>query len=212
MSTKLSTRDLERISAYLDKELSSGENAVFEQRLHNEPALSRAVTELRTTRILLRRAPQRGVPKSFAIRPESVLGRKTVIGAWTRFNLISAAATFLLVLVFAGDIWVNGLPLASFGASAPGEAPQALMAQEEAIEEEPAAADTVILATPTVNPAEDYGGIERFAVPENEVGEKVPVSFDLRLFLADNARLMEFILAAVAIFAGVLAWWRKRNP
>jgi hypothetical protein len=212
MSTKLSARDLERVSAYLDNELSPGKKVVFEQRLNNEPALSRAVTELRTTRALLRRAAQRRVPRSFALRSESVLERKQANGVRTRFNLVSAAATFLLVLVFAGDIWVNGLPLASFSASAPEEAPQALMAQEATIEEEPAAGDTVISATPTVNPAEDYGDIERFTVPENEIGEKAPISFNLRLFLADNARLMEFILATVAIFAGVLAWWRKRNP
>jgi hypothetical protein len=212
MTNKLPARDLERVSAYLDNELSSGERATFEQRLKNEPNLSRAFTELKTTRTLLRRALQRRVPRSFAIRPESVLEKKPANGAWTRFNLVSAAATFLLVLVFAGDIWVNGLPLDSFGASAPEEAPQALMAQEATIEEEPAAGDTVISATPTVNPAEDYGEIERFAVPENEIGEKAPVTFDPRLFLTDNARPLEFALAAVAIFAGVLAWWRRRNP
>jgi hypothetical protein len=211
MTNKLPARDLERVSAYLDNELSSGERATFEQRLKNEPNLSRAFTELKTTRTLLRRAPQRRVPRSFAIRPESVLERKPANGAWTRFNLVFAAATFLLVLVFAGDIWVNGLPLASFGASAPEEAPQALMAQESATEG-PTTGDTVLSATPTVDLAEDYGEIERFAVPENEIGDKAPLSFDLRLFLTDNARPLEFALAAVAIFAGVLAWWRRRNP
>jgi hypothetical protein len=210
MNNQLSARDLERVSAYLDNELSSGEKLDFEGRLKNEPGLSQALTDLRITRALLRRAPQRRVPRSFAVLRETILEKKPIMAGWTSFNLVSATAAFLLVVVFVGDIWANGLPLVSFGAPAAEEAPQALMAQEPSTEE-PAAGDTVLAATPTTNPSGDIGEIERFAVPENEIGQKAPVTFDLRVFLADNARRLEFALAVVAIFAGGLAYWRRRN-
>ena len=206
MNNGLSARDLERVSAYLDDELSLDEKAAFEQRLKSEPALTRALAELRATKSLLQRAPKRRTPRSFAIRSEMVAGqRKSAFGGWTTLNLVSAGATLVLVLVFAGDLWANGLPLASLGAPAAEEAPQALMAQE------PTAGDTALSATPTASPAEGAREIERFAVPENNLQPKEPLT-DLTRFIAENARFLELVLVAVAILAGSLAWWRKRNP
>lgn len=206
MNNGLSARDLERASAYLDDELTRDEKAAFEPRLKSEPALARALAELRATKSLLQRAPNRRIPRSFAIRNEMIVGtRKAIFGSWTSLNLVSAAATLVLVLVFAGDLWANGLPLLSLGAPAAEEAPQALMAQE------PTAGDTASAATPTASPAEGVGEIERFAVPENNIQPKQPL-FDFRMFLAENVRFLELILAAIAIFAGGLARWRKRKP
>lgn len=206
MNNGLSARDLERASAYLDDELTLDEKAVFELRLKSEPALARALAELRATKSLLQRAPNRRIPRAFAVRSEMIAGtRKVIFGGWTSLNLVSAAATLVLVLVFAGDLWANGLPLVSLGAPAAEEAPQALMAQE------PTAGDTALAATPTASPAEGAGEIERFAVPENNLQKKEPLT-DFKLFLAENARLLELTLATVAVLAGGLAWWRKRNP
>lgn len=202
MSNGLSARDLERVSAYLDGELSPKERVAFEQRLKSEPNLARALTEFGAAQALLRRAPQRRTPRSFALSDEMLVGkRRTLFANWTSLNLVSAVATLVLFLVFAGDIWANAV--SEIGAAE--EAPQALMAQE------PTAADNVATATPTINPAEGAGEIEPYRQPEN-IPESETQAFDLKLLLSQNARWLEFAFGAVAILAGVLAWWHRRNP
>ena len=207
MSNGLSTRDLEWVSAYLDNALPSQERAAFEQRLEAEPDLSDALKQLERTRALLRRAPQRRVPRSFALRADMVAApRKAAAGGWNSWNLVSAATTLVLVLVFAGEIWASGMPLFGVAAPAAEEAPQAMMAQESA-------EDLTVTPTPTDSATEGAEEIELYA--EQDQGDrntKEAGPFDLRLFLADYARPLEFSLAILAIGAGLFAWWRRRNP
>jgi hypothetical protein len=206
MSRELSARDMERASAYLDDPLTSRARAAFELRLISEPSLARALAELRETRALLRRAPQRRVPRSFALKAEMVSSvQKPLFGGWSSMNFVSAAATLVLMLVFAGDIWATGLP--SFGAAAPAaeEAPQALMAQE------PAAEDSALTSTPPAEALEGAGEIELYAELEADRMFKDETQFDLRLFLADYANSIEFGLAVIAIGAGAVALWQRRK-
>ncbi|MCL5429166.1 MAG: hypothetical protein M1347_05100 [Chloroflexi bacterium] len=207
MSNGISARDLERISAFLDNALPPREQASFEQRMKTEPALARALADLDRTRALLRQAPHRRVPRTFALRSDMVPPvRKAVFGGWMSLNLVSAAATLVLVLVFAGDIWANGWPLA--GAYAPAaEAPQALMA------EEPTAGDEALAPTPAEPAPEGEGEIELYAAPEdaNQQVREVGAPFDLRVFLFDYARPLEIALGVVAIAAGLAAWWLRHN-
>lgn len=206
MSSGISARDLERVSSYLDNALPLQERAVFEQRLKVEPELSKALHQVEHTRALLRRAPQRRVPRSFVLS-SGMLGAPTkAAGGWNSWNLVSAAATLVLVLVFAGDIWANGIPLVGAAAPAAEEAPQALMAQE-------AAEDAAATPTPTESVAEGAGEIEPFAEIEPADRQATEVgTFDLRRFLVDYSRPLEVGLAILAIGTGLFAWWRRRIP
>jgi anti-sigma factor RsiW len=200
-----SPRDLERVSAYLDHALADREQAEFERRLKAEPDLARAVSELELTRALLRRAPQRRVPRTFSLKADMVsLPQQRGLNIWNSYSFISAAATLVLVLVFAGDIWANGA--LQFGAAAPAaeEAPQSLMAQETIAE------DALLTATPSISAPADAGEIERYAAPEAaDLQAKAP--FDLRNWLIAYARQLELGLAIAAILAAMAAWWHNRK-
>ena len=62
-----SFRDMEIISAYLDGQLSPSERARLEKRLQAEAGLAAALQELRQTRAILHRTPQRRAPRSFTL-------------------------------------------------------------------------------------------------------------------------------------------------
>lgn len=207
MSNGLTARDIERVSAYLDNALPWRERGPFEERLKSEPTLAQAVAQLHRTQALLHRSPQRRVPRSFAVKADMVSrSPKAAFGGWSSLNLVSAAATLVLVLVFAGDIWAGGMPL--FGAAAPAaeEAPQALMAQESSAE------DAALTATPTMAEPEGAGEIELYAEPEQvDRLAKDERPFDFRMFLIGYARPMEIGLAAIAIVAGLIAWRQRRK-
>ncbi len=67
--TSPSFRDIENLSAYLDGDLSRSERTRLEMRIKSDPALAAALEELRQTRALLRRTPQRRAPRNFTLTP-----------------------------------------------------------------------------------------------------------------------------------------------
>mgnify|MGYP005824245345 CR=1 FL=1 len=64
----MKTRDWQRLSAYLDGELSERERRALEERLAQDTELAAALEELSKTRSLLRELPRRTVPRDFAVR------------------------------------------------------------------------------------------------------------------------------------------------
>lgn len=207
MSQSLNARDLERVSAYLDNALPAKERAVLEQRLKAEPALAAALADLQRTRALLRRAPQRRVPRQFKVRPEMVSApQKNSFGNWTAWNLVSAAATLMLVLVVASDLWVNSAPIFDAAAPAAEELPQALMAQE-------APEDSTLAATPTASFEGGAGEIEMYEGAEETTrqAKDIGVAFDFRSFIIEYATPLEIGLGLVALVSAVFAWWRSRR-
>lgn len=209
MINDINPRDLERLSASLDAVLSPRERARLDQRLSAEPALARALSELQRTRELLRRAPQRKVPRQFTLTAQMLgAANKAPMGGWSSLSLVSAVATLLLVVVFAGDFWANGSPSfgePSFGAatSASEEAPQALMAEvpTESIE---AGGDAAALPTETLDLYAQADDSSRQIKDEGE-------PFDLRGFMASYARPIELGLALVALGAASVVWLRRRR-
>jgi hypothetical protein len=199
----ISPRDIERLSAYLDGALQPGERSQLDQRLRAEPALAAVLKDLEGTRALLRRVAQRRAPRSFTLTPAMAWGeRKRVIGGWNSFNLVSAVATLMLIVVLAGDLWAGGLLQLGGAAPAAEEAPQAFLAQE---------ADMKASETPTGEfGAETVEGTEEFelyAAPEESgrlADEAAP--FELRTFMLENARGLEIGLGLLAIATGALAW------
>jgi anti-sigma factor RsiW len=187
MSTLLSPRDLEQLSAYLDGALSPRELAQLKARLEMELELASALKDMQRTRAALRRAPQRSVPRSFTLAHE-MLGthRASLFSGWTSLNFASAVATLLLMFVFIGDFSANGVRLAA-GAPAAEAAPQTLMVQ-----------------APTATPEVQLFTQDR----QTKVAEP---ALDWSAFFEQYVGEIELGLAGVALLTGLLAWRQKRR-
>jgi anti-sigma factor RsiW len=103
-------RDIELLSAYLDGQLSPSDAARLEARLSSDASLKATLEDLRETRGLLRRLPQRRAPRSFRLTPKMAGVRPPEPRAYPIFRLATAVATFL----FLASVAVNALaPVAS---------------------------------------------------------------------------------------------------
>ena len=98
-------QDVELLSAYLDGRLSPADSARVERRLASESNLKTQLEELRETRAVLRRLPQRRAPRNFRLTPKMVGLRPPEPRAYPIFRVATALATFLFLVSVA----VNGL-------------------------------------------------------------------------------------------------------
>jgi anti-sigma factor RsiW len=142
--SRLAPRDLDALSAYADGALSPAERLAVERRLEQDPALRRALIELRTTSALLRALPQVRPPRNFTLTPEMA----GVRSGWLRtpfLQLATAVATLAFVITVGVDVFGGAMPATVLRVAAP--------AQESAMEApaEVAAADALeVGAVPTV--------------------------------------------------------------
>ena len=113
--TTPSFRDVERLSAYLDGQLSQAEKTRLEMRLRSDPELVTVLEELRQSRSMLRRTPQRRVPRNFTLTPKMAGIRPPVPRAVPALSWASAVAALLFIFTLGTNL-VGQL---SFGASAP---------------------------------------------------------------------------------------------
>ena len=74
MTSQISRRDLENLSAYLDEELTPKAQAQLETRIEDNPELRSALAELRRVRELLRNQSRLRAPRPFR-RSTSMLDR-----------------------------------------------------------------------------------------------------------------------------------------
>jgi len=111
----LSLRDVEKLSAYLDGQLSRADSARLDIRLQAEPDLAAALDDLRTARSLLRRTPKRRAPRNFSLTPKMAGLRPPLPRAVPTLSWASAAA----MLLFVCTLGTNLLGKFSFGAAAP---------------------------------------------------------------------------------------------
>lgn len=144
----LSPRDLKRLSAYLDGELSRREADNLEARLRSEPVLRQALDELRSTATLLRALPQISPPRDLTLTAE-------MVGVAQRrpypvLRLATALASLAFVALVGLDAISSALPFAGSMASAPDMRDLAL--PEEMVAEAP-----VMAPEPAALPAEDNG-------------------------------------------------------
>lgn len=101
---RLSPRDQEMLSAYLDGQLSRGEVARLQARLKDDHQMQSALEELRMTRAVLRSLPLVRAPRNFTLTPEMVNRRIAPRRpAYPVFGFASLVASLLLVLVFVAD-------------------------------------------------------------------------------------------------------------
>ena len=161
------SRDLEKLSAYLDNALDGRARARLEARLKRDAVLRADLDALRQTRALLRRAPRRAVPRSFVLTRQMAGVQPPVprLAFWAQG--VAALAAFLLFFnVFLG----HGM----MGAALPGKTVEmaAPQAAEAPVMEAPSADNAA--AAPTDAPAAPMMAAE----PESEAagGKSAPVT------------------------------------
>jgi len=119
MTTQITPRDWETLSAYLDDQLSASERRALEVRLARLPELSQSLEELRSTRIILRSLPKLRAPRNFTLTP-SMAGRRSngvperrtsqrtdtrvSAGAYPLFRLASMLATLFFIVISVGGL------------------------------------------------------------------------------------------------------------
>jgi len=96
----MNQRDLELLSAYLDGQLNPSESARLETRLNSDPQLASVLTDLRTTRSLLRKLPARRAPRNFTLTRKMVGQNPPLPRAYPIFRFATALATLLFVFSF----------------------------------------------------------------------------------------------------------------
>jgi len=110
-----SFRDVEQLSAYLDGKLSVADAARLESRLRADPELGTILDELRQTRDVLRRTPQRRAPRNFTLTPKMAGLRPPVPRAVPALSWASAVAVLLFVFTLGSSL----LGRLSFSTAAP---------------------------------------------------------------------------------------------
>ena len=105
MKNRISPRDQEMLSAYLDGQLSSKDIARLQVRLKDDRQMQVALEELRMTREALRSLPRLRAPRNFTLTPEMVSRRAVTARrpAYPAFGFASLVASLLLVFVFVAD-------------------------------------------------------------------------------------------------------------
>lgn len=158
----MNRRDLELLSAYLDGELKPNESLRLEARLKTDPELVSALEDLRATRTLLRKLPQRKAPRNFTLTRQMVGKNPPLPRAYPFLRLATVAAALLFFFSFGANFVSTQMsPAAPYGMGGGGEvqsyaaeeaAPQAAApAEEPSLSLAPQATDETarILETPS---------------------------------------------------------------
>jgi hypothetical protein len=112
MTTRISFRDVEKLSAYLDGELRQADRTRLEGRLAKNADLRSTLEDLRQARELVRLTPRHRAPRNFTLTPKMAHIKAPVPRAVPALGWASVLATLILVFSFAGN-------LITFGAGAP---------------------------------------------------------------------------------------------
>lgn len=146
---QLSPREWQKISAYLDNQLSDRERRALEARLQTESVLRQGLEEMRRTRILLRSASRRKAPHNFtltrAMAESTRPARRPVWASFPAMRLASVVASALLVFTFLGDVALGGM-LRSASSVAMESAPAAGAVMDTQAEPTPVAEEPLLNA------------------------------------------------------------------
>ncbi len=228
MKNNMTFRDVEKLSAYLDGQLSRADAARLESRLASDPGLRAVMDDLRRTRAVLRAAPKRRAPRNFTLRAESRRVRPPLPRLVPALRLASIVASLLLVITFATNFVVplsasrSAQPAYGFGGGggdATDTGPMALEAPAATEEKfaapaaptEPAptedSARTLEPAAKNIAPQGTQGLTPGPALPEASPPPPIPAAWQAGLLAA------AVVLAALAF---LLRWltdrrWRQKR-
>jgi anti-sigma factor RsiW len=221
----MNQRDLELLSTYLDGQLNPSDSARLESRLKSDPQLASVLTDLRATRSLLRKLPQRRAPHNFTLTRKMVGQNPPLPRAYPVFRFATALATLLFIFSFglnsvsqlaAQPLYGMGGGGGSsedtsqpFSAAAPA-ATQAPAATEAPAEQPPAAA----LAPTQVLTPEIANGAQIADTPASKAGDAANTLNPNQPLAQTEARsptpaplipsIWQTILAIIAIASGLL--------
>ncbi|MFC2053965.1 anti-sigma factor family protein [Chloroflexota bacterium] len=111
MTTRISPKEWETLSAYLDGQLSTNDRIRLERLLTERPEMRFALSDLRRTRDLMRSQPSLRAPRNFTLSPQQAgirIKERRSSFAFPVLSVVSAIASILLVLVFVGDMLFMG--------------------------------------------------------------------------------------------------------
>lgn len=104
--TKISDRELEVLSAYLDGEVSRKDRERIESRLSDDENLREILEQLQHTRAMMRSLPKLRAPRNFLLTPEMVGQVRQPRRLFPIFRLATALATVLFILFLFGDFYL----------------------------------------------------------------------------------------------------------
>jgi anti-sigma factor RsiW len=129
----MNRRDIELLSSYLDGQLKPSDSARLEARLSTDPELRAVLSDLRSTRGLLRQLPLRKAPRNFTLTPKMVGKNPPLPRTYPAFRFVTTIATLLLFftvgLNFLAPQMASQSPAFGMGG---GGAPEVFSAQEPA--------------------------------------------------------------------------------
>ena len=237
MKNQIKSHDWEVLSAYLDGQLATREHTRLETRLKSDPELQSALEELRQTRNILRSLPKLRVPRNFILTPEMLGFKRDTTRIIPVLRFASVLAMILLAFVFIGDFMLLSAPstvldmevsndvytppqLAEKAAEIkeeaepyPGglafEAPAAEALTDETEGETRAPVMKVPIPTPTVLATSavavmPYPAVDEATSPQESYVESNTTSNTL-------FRVLEIVLAVIAISAGIAAFVLRRG-
>lgn len=144
MRANLSNHDYELLSAYIDGQLSSGEQRKLEERLRARPEMQSALEDMRRTRALLRQAPRRRAPRNFTLTPAMVGEQRKrpapFFNLFPALGFTSALAALALVVLVVMQLGPGAAQPQMVAMQAPA-VEQAAVSEETARQGEPAAQD-----------------------------------------------------------------------
>lgn len=165
------SRDIERLSAYLDGDLPPSEVAQLEARLKRESDLQRLLEELRYTVTRLRELPTVRAPRNFTLTPAMAGIKPRRQPLFSLFRFASAVAAVALAVVVGLDVLAasGGLPALSALTGDAGQ--ETTMLNDEELRAAAPAAEEAELAEPMAMQAteeEQYFG-------EADAAEEAPL-------------------------------------
>jgi hypothetical protein len=173
------SQDFDRLSAYIDNQLSARERAELESRLAREPELRATLSDLRRTVRVLRLLPVVKPPRRFTLTPAMVGARTRREPLFPALRLAAAFCIIVLAVVVAGDLATSGglastardaaaptmtvaLEVPAAGGASPTASPDAMLETFAASEETPTETAADIGGTPNMGVA----AVQPTATPE----------------------------------------------
>ncbi len=228
----MNLRDVELLSAYLDGQLNPSDASRLEARLTSDQALKAALEDLRGTRALLRKLPQRRAPRNFRLTPAMAGIKPPQPRSYPAFRFATALAAFLFVAAVglnavvpfaASRMAPAAAPAPVYGMGGGGGSGGAAESQPLGATEAPPQAPLAAQAAPTATAEATMSSMEATPMPQAEdntraaataaAGKAAPTEPPAQLLTAQRPAASQPVpllwivaLGVVMLLCGATAW------
>jgi anti-sigma factor RsiW len=215
----MNRRDIELLSSYLDGQLKSdAERARLEARLSSDPDLRAVLSDLRSTRGLLRQLPMRKAPRNFTLTPKMVGKNPPLPRAYPAFRFVTAIASLLLFFTVGLNFLAPQMASQPAFGMGGGGAPEVFSAQAPAATEAPAAdafateAPALEAPAPAEEPPAELAPLPTASVEESSSTRESEAPFE-KQGVTGNAvaqnqppvpAAWQILLAVITVFGGLM--------